>query len=105
MDNFMKIRLLHAVLHDGHRVEAGQTGNIEETLAEKLIASGAAVAVEDPPAASASDGSAMLKEPVPLIQPDTGQPAANSAAAVDDKTTGTKAVEADPKPAKAKEGK
>jgi len=46
----MKIKLLHAVLHDGHRVEAGEVGDIDEAIATPLIASGAAeeVAANEP---------------------------------------------------------
>jgi len=44
----MKIKLLHAVLHDGYRVEAGEVGDIDEAIATPLIASGAAVAVVEP---------------------------------------------------------
>lgn len=47
----MKIKLLHAVMHDGYRVEAGEVGDIDEAIAKPLIASGAAEEVaEDEPA-------------------------------------------------------
>lgn len=43
----MKIKLLHAVMHDGYRVEAGEVGNIDEAIATTLIASGAAEEVAE----------------------------------------------------------
>lgn|GEM_PF-1811272 len=116
MSNVMKIKLLHAVLCDGHRVEAGQTGDIEEALAAELIASGAAVAVEEPQSANTA-GNAAPKEPEPLLQPEAGQPAASPTASADVKSVGTetktepataaepKTAEAETKAAKGKEGK
>ena len=94
----MKIKLLHPVLHDGLRGEAGQTGDIEEAHAVELIASGAAVAVEEP-APKPAAGNAALKEPEPLLQPEADQPAANPMTPVD-----AKAADAT-KAAKGKEGK
>lgn len=116
MSNFMKIKLLHAVLRDGHRVEAGQTGEIDPEIAAELIASGAAVAVEEP-APKPAAGNAAPKEPGPLLQPEAGQPAASPTAPADAKTAGTeakdepapaadpKSAEAETKAAKGKEGK
>lgn len=116
MSKFMKIKLLHAVLHDGHRVEAGQIGDIEEAHAVELIASGAAVAVEEP-APKPAAGNTAPKEPEPLLQPEASQPAASPTAPVDAKTAGTEAkdepapaadpktAEAETKAAKGKEGK
>ena len=110
----MKVKLLHAVLHDGHRAEAGQTGDIDPEIAERLIASGAAVAVEEPAPAA---GNAAPKEPEPLVQPEAGQPAAAPTAPADAKTAGNdtkeepapaadpKTAEAETKAAKGKEGK
>ena len=98
----MKIKLLHAVLRDGHRVEAGQTGEIDPEIAAELIASGAAVAVEEPAPAPAA-GNAAPKEPESLLQPEAGQPAAAPTAPVDAKDEPAPA--ADPKAAKGKEGK
>lgn len=111
----MRIKLLHPVLHDGHRIEAGQTGDVDPAIAEKLIASGAAVAVEEPePAPVASN--AAPKEPEPLLQPEAGQPVTTPTPLVDAKTAGNEtmdepapAAEPEPvtetKPAKGKEGK
>ena len=101
----MKIKLLHPVLHDGHRVEAGQTGDVEEPTAQKLIASGAAVAVEEPEPLNET-GNAALKEPEPVVQPEAGQPDATPTPLADDKSAGTERAESEAKPSKAaKEGK
>ena len=58
----MKIKLLHTVLHDGHRVEAGEIGDIDPEIAAPLIASGAAVAVEEA-------GSAPVAPPALTMMP------------------------------------
>ncbi len=86
----MKIKLLHPVLHDGHRAEAGQTSDIEETIAQRLIASGAAVAVEEPKPAPAA-GNAASEEPGPLSQPEAGQSAASPTAPDDAKPAAAEA--------------
>ena len=102
MSNFMKIKLLHAVLRDGHRVEAGQTGEIDPEIAAELIAAGAAVAVEEPEPAA---GNAAPKEPEPFIPPEAN---GNASPAALDETKGEPAPTSDPKAAKdkkpAKEG-
>jgi len=63
----MEIKLLHAVLHNGHRVEAGEVGDIDPEVAASLIASGAAVAVEEAaPEPQPRDGQ-LLDGPAPQV--------------------------------------
>lgn len=45
----MKIQMLHTVLHDGKRIPAGEiVTSLPDDIAVALIASGAAVAVDEP---------------------------------------------------------
>ena len=100
----MKIKLLHAVLHDGNRVEAGQIGDIDPAIAESLIASGAAVEVEEildlPPAPLAQRPleDLVFAKPMPAqLAPEDTQPEAAPAPAEPE----AKPVEPEAKPTKA----
>ncbi|GAB6035874.1 hypothetical protein JCM15519_04330 [Fundidesulfovibrio butyratiphilus] len=77
----MKIKLLHAVLHNAKTLAPGALVDLAEPAAKALIDSGAAVAVEEPAPAA------------PTALDDT-KPAADP-----------KTAEAETKAAKAKEGK
>lgn len=112
----MKIKLLSAVLHDGHRVEAGLTINVDGESAEHLIGLGLAEAVEEavtppavPPAAedgvapnqgrSVVDQASGAPEITPAAPPATSPEAGDMPAAPEPKP-------AEAEPAKAKrEGK
>lgn len=97
----MQIKLLHAVLHDGHRVEAGQTGDIDPDIAMSLIASGAAVAVEEPEASPKVD-----PKPAPALLPEAGQEDAGDKDATEVKEAKPESTPAtDPKTADPNSGK
>mgnify|MGYP007111632441 CR=1 FL=1 len=73
----MKIKLLHAVLHDGHRIEAGATGVLDDDLALSLIESGAAEEVPDnEPLAKPIDLPELL---APETETDAAAPATQTA--------------------------
>ncbi len=97
----MKIKLLSPVLHDGHLIEPGETGDIDPEIAATLIASGAAVAMEIPQVAGTGGGNdagnTAPKEPEPNAQHETG------AAGTEAKTEHTPA--ADPKATEPETGK
>jgi hypothetical protein len=94
----MKIKLLHAVLHDGHRVEAGETGDIDEATAMALIASGAAEEVVEPktepkPAGGEADNAFMDAKAADTTA------AASGTAETKTGTTGNGTTQADTEPA------
>ena len=88
----MQIKLLHAVLHDGHRVEAGATGILDDDLALTLIDSGAAEEVTANEPAQPVDLPERLLAPVAEATPATPEtPPAQIA-----ETASAEASQADP---------
>ena len=71
----MKIKLLHAVMHDGYRVEAGEVGDIDEAIAKPLIASGAAEEVAE------GEPAPPMDLPERLLVPEAGTSDAKQATA------------------------
>jgi hypothetical protein len=89
----MKIKLLHAVLHDGDVLEPGVIADIAELAAVSLVAAGAAEEVEEPDAPEPAKTDPAGTPDTGAAKTDTGAEAAANTTADAGKTKAAKTAE------------